>query len=209
MPLTQIKQLLEEHKDNQEVMNYLRGLIMTPEGVNAFLDTEAGRKLLQPRLDQHFTKGLETWKEKTLPTMLEEEIKKRFPGETEEQKLLKKLQADLEAEKQARLREALRNKAITTATEKGLPVSLIDHFLGQDEEATLANIEKFQSVFQEHLEKAVAEKFKDNGRSPNTGGGAPKTTLEQLQEQLKTATRLDERIAIRNKIFELQQQKKE
>lgn len=209
MTLEELKKFLEENKDNQEVQNYLRGLYLTPESVTSFLDTPEGKKLLQPRLDQHFTKGLETWKQNNLQKLIDDEISKRFPDETEEQKLLKKLQADLEAEKQARLREALRNKAITTATEKGLPVSLIDHFLGQDEEATLANIEKFQSVFQEHLEKAVAEKFKDNGRSPNTGGGAPKTTLEQLQEQLKTATRLDERIAIRNKIFELQQQKKE
>ncbi|NLT20944.1 MAG: hypothetical protein GXY16_08095, partial [Syntrophomonadaceae bacterium] len=42
-PLGQIKQLIDQNKDNQEVQNYLKGLNpITPEGVTAFLDTEAG-----------------------------------------------------------------------------------------------------------------------------------------------------------------------
>ena len=209
MTLDELKQFIEENKDNQEVQNYLRGLIMTPEGVNAFLDTPEGKKLLQPRLDQHFTKGLETWKEKTLPGLIDEEIKKKFPAETEEQKRLRKLEEELERERQTRIRAELMNKATTLATQKGLPVELVAYFVGQDEDSTVNNLTALENIWQQHLQKAVEEKFKDNGRSPNTGGGAPKTTLEQLQEQLKTATRLDERIAIRNKIFELQQQKKE
>lgn len=209
MTLEELKAFLEANKDNQEVMNYLRGLILTPEGVNAFLDTEAGKKLLQPRLDQHFSKGLETWKEKTLPGLIDEEIKKKFPAETEEQKRLRKLEEELERERQTRIRAELMNKATTLATQKGLPVELVAYFVGQDEDSTVNNLTALENIWQQHLQKAVEEKFKDNGRSPNTGGGAPKTTLEQLQEQLKTATRLDERIAIRNKIFELQQQKKE
>ncbi len=182
----EVKKFLEDNKDTEEVKNYLAGLAKpTPEGVNAFLDTPEGKKLLQPRLDQHFTKGLETWKEKTLPGLIEEEISKRYPEETKEQKALKKLQADLEAEKQARLKESLRNKAITAATEKGLPVALVDHFLGQDEETTLANIGKFEAVFQEHLKTAVEAKFKENGRTPpNTGGGDPNNKGGEFGAQL-------------------------
>jgi transposase len=209
MPLAQIKQLIEQNKDNQEVQNYLRGLYLTPEGVTAFLDTPEGKKFLQPRLDQHFTKGLETWKEKTLPSLLEEEIKKKFPAETEEQKRLRKLEEELEKERQTRIRAELMNKATTLATQKGLPVDLVSYFVGQDEDTTVGNLTALETTWQQAIEKAVEAKFKDNGRSPNQSGGAPKSTIEQLQEQLKTATRLDERIAIQNKIFELQKQKKE
>lgn len=174
MPLAQIKQLIEQNKDNQEVQNYLRGLILTPEGVNAFLDTPEGKKLLQPKLDQHFTKGLETWKEKTLPGLIEEEIKKKFPDETEEQKRLRKLEEELEKERQARVKSELLNKATTLATQKGLPVDLVAYFVGQDEETTVANIGNFETVFQKHLQAAVEAKFKENGRAPvNTGGGDP------------------------------------
>lgn len=171
MSLEQIRQLIEQNQNNQEVMNYLRGLIMTPEGVNAFLDTEAGRKLLQPKLDQHFTKGLETWKEKTLPTLLEEEIKKRFPDETEEQKRLRKLEEELERERQTRIRAELMNKATTLATQKGLPVELVAYFVGQDEDSTVNNLTALENIWQQHLQKAVEEKFKESGRTPNPGGG--------------------------------------
>lgn len=169
--LEDVKQFLEQNKDNEDVKNYLVGLSKpTLEGVKAFLETEEGKKLLQPRLDQYFTKGLETWKQNNLQKLIDEEISRRYPQETEEQKLLKKLQADLEAEKQARVREALRNKAITIATEKGLPVALIDHFLGQDEETTLANIQKLETAFQEHVKAAVEARFKEYGRTPHPGG---------------------------------------
>ena len=178
MPLTQIKQLIEQNKDNKEVQDYLKGLIpITPEGVTAFLDTAEGKKLLQPKLDQHFTKGLETWKEKTLPSLLEEEIKKKFPAETEEQKRLRKLEEELAQERQARLKSELVNKATTLATQKGLPVELVSYFVGQDEDTTVGNLTALETTWQQAIEKAVEAKFKDNGRSPNnTGGGGPGQT---------------------------------
>jgi hypothetical protein len=167
----EVKKFIEDNQNNQEVMNYLRGLIMTPEGVNAFLDTEAGRKLLQPKLDQHFTKGLETWKSNNLAGLIDEEIKKKFPGETEEQKRLRKLEEELAQERQARLKSELINKATTLATQKGLPVELVAYFVGQDEDSTVNNLTALENIWQQNIEKAVEEKFKENGRSPNQGGG--------------------------------------
>lgn len=173
MTLEEIKVYLEANKDTEEVKNYLAGLNKpTPEGVSSFLDTPEGKKLLQPRLDQHFTKGLETWKEKTLPTLLDDEIKKKFPGETEEQKRLRKLEEELAQERQARVKSELVNKATTLATQKGLPVELVSYFVGQDEDSTISNLTAVESIFQNHIQKAVEEKFKESGRTPpNTGGG--------------------------------------
>lgn len=167
----EVKKFIEDNQNNQEMMTYLRGLIMTPEGVAAFLDTAEGKKLLQPRLDQYFTKGLETWKEKTLPNLIDEEIKKRFPGETEEQKRLRKLEEELAQERQARLKSELINKATTLATQKGLPVELVAYFVGQDEDSTINNLTALENIWQQNLQKAVEEKFKESGRSPNQGGG--------------------------------------
>ena len=172
MTLEEIKKFLEENKDTEEVKSYLAGLSKpTPEGVKGYLDTEEGKKILQPRLDAYFTKGLETWKEKTLPTLLDEEIKKKFPGETEEQKRLRKLEEELAQERQARLKSELVNKATTLATQKELPVELVSYFVGQDEDTTVSNLTAVENIWQQHLQKAVEEKFKENGRIlPNTGG---------------------------------------
>ncbi len=173
MTLEEIKQFFEQNKDNEDVKNYLAGLSQpTPEGVKGYLDTEEGKKILQPRLDAYFTKGLETWKEKTLPNLIEEEIKKKFPGETEEQKRLRKLEEELAQERQARVKSELVNKATTLATQKGLPVELVSYFVGQDEDTTVSNLTAVESIFQTHIQKAVEEKFKESGRTPpNTGGG--------------------------------------
>jgi hypothetical protein len=172
MTLEELRQFVEANQDNQEVQNYLKGLYpLTPEGVTAFLSTEDGKKILQPRLDQHFTKGLETWKEKTLPTLLDEEIKKKFPGETEEQKRLRNLEDELAKERQARVKSELVNKATTLATQKGLPVELVSYFVGQDEDSTVNNLTAVENIWQQNIEKAVEEKFKESGRTPNPGGG--------------------------------------
>lgn len=172
MTLEEIKKFLEENKDTEEVKGYLAGLTKpTPEGVTEFLDTAEGKKLLQPRLDQHFTKGLETWKEKTLPTLLDDEIKKKFPGETEEQKRLRKLEEELAQERQARLKSELQNKATTLATQKGLPVEIISYFVGQDEDTTVNNLTALENIWQQNIQKAVEAKFKESGRTPNSGGG--------------------------------------
>jgi hypothetical protein len=178
MTLEELKQFIEANKDNKEVQDYLRGLFpLTPEGVTAFLATEDGKKLLQPKLDAHFTKGLETWKSNNLTTLLDEEIKKKFPGETEEQKRLRKLEEELALERQARVKSELVNKATTLATQKGLPVEIISYFVGQDEEETTNNLTALENHWQQALEKAVEAKFKDSGRSPNPGSpGGPGQT---------------------------------
>jgi len=177
MTLEELKQFIEANKDNQDVQSYLKGLYLTPEGVKGYLDTEEGKKILQPRLDAHFTKGLETWKEKTLPSLLDEEIKKKFPAETEEQKRLRKLEEELAQERQARLKSELQNKATTLATQKGLPVEIISYFVGQDEDTTISNLTALENIWQQALEKAVEAKFKDSGRSPNPGSpGGPGQT---------------------------------
>lgn len=171
--VNQIRELIEANKDNTEVKAYLQGLSpITVEGLQQFVSTNTeAKRWFDSEKDKHFTKGLETWKEKTLPGLIEEEIKKKFPGETEEQKRLRNLEDELTKERQARLKSELVNKATTLATQKGLPVEIISYFVGQDEEATTNNLTALESIWQQALEKAVEAKFKDSGRSPNPGGG--------------------------------------
>lgn len=164
MTLEELKKFLEENKDNKEIPNYLKRLFVTPEGVKEFLETSAGKKILQPMLDSYFTKGLESWKEKTMPGLIEEEIKKKFPDETEEQKRLRKLEEELAKERQARTKSELINKATTLATQKGLPVEVVHYFVGQDEDETVNNLTALENIWQANIEKVVSEKFKENGR---------------------------------------------
>lgn len=204
MDINEVKAFIESNKDNPEVTAYIGGFV-TPDRVKGFLDTEDGRKILQPKLDGHFTKGLETWKANSLPKLIEDEISKRFPAETPEQKKIRELEQKWETSEQARLRETLRNKAITEATQKGLPLEIIDHFVGQDEDSTVAALAKLETAWQAALKAAVEAKFKDNGRTPPKSE-APKGKLEELQAQLAKAIKLDERVALQRQIQAIQKE---
>lgn len=155
--------------------------------VQAFLESdEAGKKWLQSVTDSKVTQAIKTWQDNNLAKLLKDhadaEIAKRYPAETDEQKRLKTLEQELANEKQARIRESLRNKALTLATQKALPADLIDYFVGQDEDSTVANLTKLESTLQSHLEKAVEERFRSSGRTPPKPNTQPQPewTSEQI-----------------------------
>lgn len=165
MSLAEIKALIESNKDNTEVNTYLQGLNpLTTDKVASFLDTEDGKKVLQPKLDGHFTKGLETWKTKSLPSIIDEEVKKRNPDETPEQKRIRELEDKINQSEKRSTRETLKVKVLNSLTEKGLPTKLLDLLIGEDEMTTESNIATLESVFNVAVTAEVEKKFKDGGR---------------------------------------------
>ncbi len=142
------------------------------EGLRDFLENEEdGRKILQSVTDARVTKGIESWKQNNLGRVIEDEIAKRFPPETEERKKLRDLevrQAELVRELK---RRDLMSKAIEVANEKRLPLKMIERLLGDDEEGTLRNIQMFEEAFVKAVEDAVAEKFRASGREPSGSNG--------------------------------------
>lgn len=173
LTLADIKKFLTDNKDQAEVKTYLGELSApTSEGVKGFLDTEEGKKLLQPRLDSHFTKSLDTWKTNNLEQLITEEVNKRNPTKTPEQLELEKLRKEIEDERKARNRESLVNKALKVAKEKNLPDGIIDFFVAEDEEGTTSNLAKLEEEYKKALSAAVDEKFKQHGRTIDPSGGA-------------------------------------
>lgn len=173
LTIEDVKKFLADNKDQADVKTYLGELsALTAERVEGFLDTPEGRKLLQPRLDTNFTKGLNTWKEKNLDKLVDEEVKKRNPDKTTEQLELEKLRKEIEDERKARNRETLVNKALKLADEKKLPKDIVDYFIADDEEKTVANLTKLEEVYGKAVQAAVDEKFKQSGRliDQSTGG---------------------------------------
>ncbi|KJF47122.1 DUF4355 domain-containing protein [Bacillus altitudinis] len=177
MTIEEIKQFLEQNKENEEVKAFVGELsAVSADKVKGFLETEEGKKLLQPRLDQHFTKGLETWKDNNLEKIVEEEVSKRNPSKTPEQIEVEKLRKEIEAERAARNRETLVNKALKAADEKKLPKDVIDFFIGDNEDSTLENLSKLEESFNAAVQTAVDAKFKDSGREIERGNGTGNST---------------------------------
>lgn len=171
--LDDVKKFLADNQ-NDEVKAYLRGLNpYTVEGVQKFVKENAdGRKWIDSEKDKHSAKSLETWKQNNLEKLIDEEVKKRNPDETPEQKELAKLRKEIEDERKARNREALVNKALKVAKEKSLPDGIIDFFIADDEENTLSNLTKLEEEYGKAVQAAVDAKFKEGGRIIEPGGGS-------------------------------------
>lgn len=168
MTLEEVKKFIEENKDNEEVQSYIRGFI-TSDRVEEFLNNEDGKKILQPKLDKNFNKGLETWKENNLNKLVDEKIKELYPEEDPKDLELKKLRQEMEEMKREAEREKLRNKALKIATEKNLPTDMVDFFIGENEETTLKNLEVFEETFTNNLEVKIKERLKQNSYTPPSG----------------------------------------
>lgn len=170
--LDAVKKFLSDNKDQDAVKAYLGELsAVSADKVKGFLDTEEGKKIVQPKLDAHFTKSLETWKTNNLETLINDEVNKRNPGKSPEQIKIEELTKKIEDAEKARNREALVNKALKVAKEKNLPDGVIDFFIGENEEGTIANLAKLEEEYTKAVQAAVDIKFKENGRIVTTGGG--------------------------------------
>lgn len=186
MELKSILEKLEKKESlSAEEIKFLEGLkTVNLESVKEFLEKdEAGKKYLQSLNDAAVTKGINTFKEKTMPGLIEEEIKKKFPDETEEQKKLRLLledQAKLRAELK---RKDLLNKAISIANDKKLPLKLVEHFLGEDEESTVKNLELLETEYNNTISKVVEDKFKEEGRTPPTTPKTPPIDYSKMTDE--------------------------
>jgi Fe-S-cluster formation regulator IscX/YfhJ len=182
--LEQVKEFFEQNKDNKEVKAYLEGLkkVSVQEVQQMLVENEELKRWFDSEKDRHFSKGLETFKQKTMPKLIEEEIKKRFPEADPKDVKLKELEAKIVQMEQEKLREAMKNKALTLATEKKLPIQLIDYFIGQDEESTLQNLAKLEEVWTQNLQALVEEKLKTSGVNPKDSNVKTQTfTREQIE----------------------------
>lgn len=165
MNVEEIKNYFEEHKDDKEVKDYLNGLkTVSVDDVKGFLDTEEGKRFIQPELDRYHTKGLESWKEKNLESLIEKEVQKRNPEQSEEQKRISALEKELEKRDAEAKREKLRSYALGKAQELNIPSSLVDRFLGDTDEDTEENLKTLKETFDKYVQEGVDSKFKASGR---------------------------------------------
>jgi len=125
--------------------------------------------------DKHSKKAFDTWKTNHLQELINEEYKKQHPEADPKDTELANMKAEIEQMKKEKLREALANKALKFATEKKLPVDLIDFVIGADEETTKQNLNNLAVIFSKYDEALKAQILKDNTYIPPKGGGTETT----------------------------------
>ena len=140
----------------------LKNIIDTNEGLKSWLSSEK---------DRHFSTSLNTWKENNLTKEVEKEISKRYPAETEEQKKLRDLELKLQAmEKESRLKEVKTN-AMKVINDRKLDSEILDFVITENEETTLSNIDKIESLIEKLATQRLEEKYKNANTTPTTSTG--------------------------------------
>lgn len=192
MDIQEVKKYFEENKDSEDVKTYISEMSKpTPEAeqeiINKYIATDDFRKKYRTHsdFDQSVTKSIETWKKNNLPQILDEEIKKRFPKETEEQKELRELKTQLNDLKQEKDRERIANKLMKGLSDRALPLELLDHLKIEVEDTIDARLDAIKNLFDAGITTGVEKKLKTHSpgapKSPDTQSGKPiYTTREQL-----------------------------
>lgn len=169
--IEQLKTLVE-NGDKTALESYILSGIEKSDVETVSKTNDEVKRYFDSEKDKHFSTALETWKTNNLNPLIETEVRKRNPEQTEEQKRIASLEQALEDQKKEAQREKLTNLAMKEAGGKGLPTDLIGFFLADDEEGTKANLGKFEETFNQAVQAAVETKFKEHGRNPKTGTGA-------------------------------------
>ncbi|WP_068505350.1 DUF4355 domain-containing protein [Paenibacillus kribbensis] len=183
MKLEQVKQFIEENQTNEEWQAYLQDLNpYNVEGIERYIQSnKEAKSWFDSTVDKRSAKSLETWKANHLEDLLNAEIKKRFPTKDEKDIEVEKLRAEVENMKLEKQRERLTSQAIKIASEKKLPLPLVDFFIGADEEATTANLAMLEQSLQVAIQHQVEQRLKGEGYTPPAGSTGNTFTLEAIK----------------------------
>lgn len=123
-------------------------------------------KTVNTRLD----KGIESWKDKNLNNLIDEEVNKRYPQKSETEIAL---EAAVEGKRQLELQIQYQN----LMSQNKLPMELLDFVAGKDLEDTIDKIEKFNTIVSEiveqHRQSWINEWMKRGSYTPPGENGAP------------------------------------
>ena len=174
----EIKAVVEESKAaliNKEnlTLEELKNIINENEGFKAWLSSEK---------DRHFSTSLNTWKENNLSKEVEKEISKRYPAETEEQKKLRDLELKLQAMEQESKMKELKANTMRVINDKQLDSEILDFVLSDNEETTIANIDKFEGLVERLANKRLEEKYKNANTTPSQSVG--QATLSEYEKSM-------------------------
>ncbi|MFK4303381.1 hypothetical protein ABH892_003501 [Paenibacillus sp. RC254] len=183
MNLEQVKQIIKENQTTEEWKSYLEALNpYSVQGIEQYIQSnQQAKSWFDSKVDKRSAKSLDTWKANHLEDLLNAEIKKRFPTKDEKDIEVEKLRAEVENMKLEKQRERLTSQAIKIASEKKLPLPLVDFFIGADEDATTANLAMLEQSLQLATQQQVEQRLKGDGYTPPANSTGSTFTLDSIK----------------------------
>lgn len=153
------------------------------EDFKKFMETEEGRKVLNPMFDKKVSTAIETWKSNNIEKVVNEELVKRGYVKTEEQKKMIELEqqiANIQKEKELAEKKAV---ALAELNANGLNTALADFISYDSEETIRTGVSTFKSILDDLVEKEVKKRTAGTGAKPqDVKNTAPKLTVKDVMK---------------------------
>ena len=153
------------------------------EDFKKFMETEEGRKVLNPMFDKKVSTAIETWKSNNIEKVVNEELVKRGYVKTEEQKKMLELEqqiANIQKEKELAEKKAV---ALAELNANGLNTALADFISYDSEETIRTGVSTFKSILDDLVEKEVKKRTAGTGAKPqDVKNTAPKLTVKDVMK---------------------------
>jgi len=198
MDIAEVKQFIESNKDNEEVKGVIKEYF-NPTFDDLIKDEKIGKAIISYK-DSEVSKGVDSFIKTKLPSKIEEEVTKRLKETNTKEPWaieIENLKNAIETKDRAYKIETQKSKVMKNATEKGIPIELIDFIVSDDEEKTNSNFNIFNKVFESFSTKTKQDILKnhnipllpsDKKTSIDTGlpdGLSKKDYLDELKKKLK------------------------
>lgn len=138
----------------------------TVEDFKKFMETEEGKKVLNPMFDSKVSTAINTWKANNLEKVVNEELVKRGYVQTEEQKQMLALQKEIENIKQEKILAELKATKIATLTANGLDASLAKYINADNEEGIRTSVNFFKEMIEGQVKEGVKKALANSGAKP-------------------------------------------
>ena len=206
MTITEFATWLEENRENPKVKAFLSSIeaatpdkaetVLAPQldpvTVREYLASKDAFPALQPYLDKAKNEAILRFREHELPKLQEEyfavKYSEKHPPQSEEAKQLAEIQRKFaEMEREKKLAD-IKAKALQAAAGKKLPADIIDVLHLDEEEPTLARIEKLAELMSNQTNAMVEERMKGVKPEPRTAGTVGKVGADApIELQIQSA----------------------
>ncbi|EJR52577.1 hypothetical protein IIO_06149 [Bacillus cereus VD115] len=186
----------EENPGGGEELGGEKAPEFTLDHFQSFLDTNVdAQKVMQSRIDSGVSKGVESFKTKTMPDLIQKEIAKRTE-KTPEQVEMEEMKNEIAKMKSENVRKTIETEVAKQADKLGIDADFALTFCIDPTslDNTLKNVTKFneyaESLVSERVQKSVDERFANNYakgadlKLPTTNETGNVSSLSLIQKQL-------------------------
>lgn len=155
---------MEENNTNTPVEE--NSPVFGVEDFKQFMETDEGRKVLNPLFDRKVSQAIDTWKNNNVDKLVNDELIKRGYVQTEEQKKVLELENRLNSMQKEKEQAERRAVLLSELSANGLSASLVDFIPHDTDEGMRNGVATMKGIIDSLVATEVKKKVSGTGAKP-------------------------------------------